>query len=71
MIFVKMQKRYKNVMPPIIKIMKTVLELSKLTTIGIVSGLLSYYLLSNRKHKLEKWWELKITAYQEAITVYE
>jgi hypothetical protein len=71
MIFVKMLKWQKNVMPPIIKIMKTVLELSKLAIIGIVSGLLSYYLLSSRKHKSEKWWELRITAYQEAITVYE
>lgn len=47
--------------------MNSLLELLKLALVGIVSGLFSYY-LSNRKHMTEKWWELRVTAYQKAIT---
>lgn len=47
--------------------MESIPELFKLAIVGLVSGLFSYY-LSNRKHRSEKWWELRVTAYQEAIT---
>jgi hypothetical protein len=47
--------------------MNAILELLKLALVGLVSGLFSYY-LSARKHKSEKWWELRVTAYQEVIT---
>lgn len=47
--------------------MNAVLELLKLALVGIVSSLFSYY-FSARKHRTEKWWELRVTAYQEAIT---
>lgn len=47
--------------------MNNLLELLKLALVGLVSGLFSYY-LSDRKHRTEKWWELRVTAYQETIT---
>ncbi len=46
--------------------MNAVLELLKLALVGLVSGLFSYY-LAGRKHRAEKWWELRVTAYQDAI----
>jgi len=46
--------------------MEAILELLKLALVGLVSGLFSCY-LSSRKHRSEKWWELRVTAYQEAI----
>jgi len=46
--------------------MNAILELLKLALVGLVSGLFSYY-LSARKHRHEKWWELRVTAYQELI----
>lgn len=44
----------------------TIAELIKLAVVGLISGLFSYY-LSDRKHRFEKWWEMRVTAYQEAI----
>jgi hypothetical protein len=44
-----------------------ILELLKLAIVGLVSGFFSYY-LSGRKHRTEKWWELRVAAYQEAIS---
>ena len=46
--------------------MNAILELLKLALVGLVSGLFSYY-LAGRKHRSEKWWELRVTAYQDAI----
>ncbi len=47
--------------------MDAILELVKLALVGLVSGFFSYY-LSGRKHRAEKWWELRVAAYQEVIT---
>lgn len=46
--------------------MEAILELLKLALVGLVAGVFSYY-LSGRKHRSDKWWELRVTAYQEAI----
>ena len=46
--------------------MEAILELLKLALVGLVAGVFSYY-LSGRKYRSEKWWELRVTAYQEAI----
>lgn len=46
---------------------EAIIELLKLALVGLVAGLFSYY-LSDRKHRTEKWWELRVAAYQEAIT---
>lgn len=42
--------------------MEIVLELGKLTIIGLIAGLFSFWLTNKRK-----WWELKVTAYQSVI----
>lgn len=47
--------------------MEAVLELLKLALVGLVSGLFAYY-LSGRKHRTEKWWELRVSAYKEVIS---
>ncbi len=46
--------------------MSAILELLKLAIVGLVSGFFSYY-LSGRKHRTEKWWELRVSAYKEVI----
>jgi len=46
--------------------MNAILELLKLALVGLISGVFSYY-LTFRKHRFEKWWELRVTAYQEVI----
>jgi hypothetical protein len=44
----------------------TVLELLKLAGVGVVAGLFSS-VVANRDHRLRKRWELRVTAYQNAI----
>lgn len=46
--------------------MEAILELVKLALVGLVAGFFSYY-LSGRKHRSEKWWELRVSAYKEII----
>ena len=41
-------------------------ELFKLATVGLVAGLFSSY-IANRDHRHRKYWELRVTAYQNAI----
>jgi hypothetical protein len=47
--------------------MNALLELLKLTIVGLVSSFFSYY-LAGRKHRSEKWWELRVASYQEVIS---
>ena len=42
------------------------LELLKLASVGIVAGLFSS-VLANRDYRQRKWWEMRVTAYQNAI----
>lgn len=44
----------------------TAIELLKLTCVGLVAGLFSS-VLANRDHRQRKWWELRVSAYQNAI----
>lgn len=44
----------------------TVLEILKLAGVGLVAGLFSS-VLANRDHRQRKWWELRVSAYQNAI----
>jgi len=46
--------------------MEAILELLKLALVGIVSGVFSYF-ISNWRHRSEKWWDLRVAAYQEVI----
>ncbi|GJM17593.1 MAG: hypothetical protein DHS20C13_29200 [Thermodesulfobacteriota bacterium] len=46
--------------------MDTFVELLKLGTVGFISGLLSAY-FAIRIHRNEKWWELRVAAYQSVI----
>lgn len=46
--------------------MNNLLELLKLALVGLVSGFFSFY-LSGRKHRTEKWWELRVSAYKDVI----
>lgn len=41
-------------------------ELFKLASVGLVSGLFSSF-LAYRAHRQKKWWELRVTAYQELV----
>ena len=41
-------------------------ELIKLAAVGLIAGLFSSA-LSSRDHRQRKWWELRVTAYQNAI----
>ena len=50
-----------------VEIVNDVAELFKLALVGLVSSLFTYY-LSNRRHRAEKWWELRVAAYQETIS---
>jgi hypothetical protein len=43
-----------------------VLEILKLASVGLVAGLFSS-VLANRDHRQRKWWEMRVTAYQNAI----
>jgi hypothetical protein len=42
------------------------LELLKLAGVGILAGLFSS-VLANRDHRERKWWEMRVSAYQNAI----
>lgn len=46
--------------------MEIIPELLKLAAVGLISGLFSAY-VSNRTHRTKRWWELRVTAYQELI----
>jgi hypothetical protein len=46
--------------------MDTALEILKLGMVGLIAGLFSS-VLANRDHRQRKWWELRVTAYQNAI----
>lgn len=43
-----------------------VIEFLKLAGVGLVAGLFSS-VLANRDHRQRKWWELRVSAYQNAI----
>ncbi len=42
------------------------LELLKLAGVGLIAGLFSSF-LANQDHRQRKWWELRVSAYQNAI----
>lgn len=42
------------------------LELLKLASVGLVAGLFSS-ILANRDYRQRKWWEMRVSAYQNAI----
>ena len=44
----------------------TLIELLKLGFVGLIDGLFSS-VLSNRDYRQRKWWEMRVTAYQNAI----
>jgi hypothetical protein len=44
----------------------TVLKIFKLAGVGLTAGLFSS-VLANRDHRQRKWWELRVSAYQNAI----
>lgn len=46
--------------------MHLIYEIFKLVAVGIVSGLFSAF-LANQKHRSQKWWELKVSSYQQII----
>ncbi len=46
--------------------MDTFIELLKLGSVGLISGLFSAY-IATRGHRNKKWWELRVTAYQSVI----
>jgi len=46
--------------------MDSILELIKLVGAGLIAGLFSSA-LANKNHRQRKWWELRVTAYQNAI----
>ena len=46
--------------------MEIMLELLKLGFVGVVAGLFSTY-LANIRHRNQKWWELRVSAYQAVI----
>ncbi len=41
-------------------------DILKLVVVGVISGLFSAF-LANRKHRNQKWWELRVMAYKEVI----
>lgn len=43
-----------------------ILEIIKLGSVGLIAGLFSSF-LSNRDHRQRKWWEMRVSAYQNAI----
>ncbi len=46
--------------------MDTLQELVKLGLVGILAGLFTSF-ITNKDHRQNKWWELRITAYKELI----
>ena len=46
--------------------MDTIVEILKLGSVGIVSGLFAAY-IATRGHRNKKWWELRVSAYQSVI----
>lgn len=42
------------------------LELIKLSAVGLIAGLFSSF-IANRDHRNRKWWEMRVSAYQNAI----
>ena len=58
-----MQKPYNYLLCTMID---TALEILKLASVGLVAGLFSS-ILANRDHRQRKWWEMRVTAYQNAI----
>jgi uncharacterized Ntn-hydrolase superfamily protein len=42
------------------------LELIKLASVGVISGLFSAF-IANKSHRDKKWWELRVSAYQSVI----
>ncbi len=46
--------------------MDNIIELLKLGSVGIISGLFSAY-IATRGHRNKKWWELRVAAYQSVI----
>jgi len=42
------------------------IELIKLASVGIISGLFSAF-IANKSHRDKKWWELRVSAYQTVI----
>lgn len=42
------------------------LELIKLASVGVISGLFSAF-IANKPHRDKKWWELRVSAYQSVI----
>jgi len=46
--------------------MDNIVELLKLGSVGIISGLFSAY-IATRRHRNKKWWELRVAAYQSVI----
>lgn len=46
--------------------MESIAELIKLMGVGLVSGLFSSW-IANKDHRQRKWWELRVSAYQNAI----
>lgn len=46
--------------------METVYELLKMSGVGLIAGVFSAY-LANKTHRNQKWWELRVASYQDAI----
>jgi hypothetical protein len=46
--------------------MEAIMELIKLGSVGLISGIFSAY-LATRGHRNKKWWEMRVSAYQSAI----
>ena len=46
--------------------MDAIIEILKLGSVGILSGLFSAY-IAIRGHRNKKWWELRVSAYQSVI----
>ncbi|NOY66930.1 MAG: hypothetical protein GXP13_05930 [Gammaproteobacteria bacterium] len=46
--------------------MDTFIELLKLGSVGLISGLFSAY-IATRGHRNKKWWEMRVAAYQSVI----
>ena len=46
--------------------MELTFELIKLAVVGLIAGLFSS-IIANKDHRQRKWWELRVSAYQNAI----
>jgi hypothetical protein len=49
--------------------MDFIVELIKLGSVGLVSGLFGAY-MALRKYKHEKWWDMRVCAYKECIETF-